>query len=128
MFLPGLVPSCSNSDEGAHFDCKLVANALNKHEVKHKIATTYYPQTNGHAEVSNREIKQILEKAVNPNPYHIAFKTPLRMSPFKLVYGKTYHLPVELEYKTYWEIKKLNVDCSAAGTNRLLELNEMDEF
>ena len=50
------------------------------------------------------------------------------MSPFKLVYGKTCHLPVELKHKAYWAIKKLNLDFKAARENRLLELNEMDEF
>ncbi|XP_016689912.1 uncharacterized protein [Gossypium hirsutum] len=60
--------------------------------------------------------------------YCTVFKTPLGMSPFKLVYGKPCHFPVELEHKTYWAIKKLNMDWSATGTNRILELNEMKEF
>ncbi|KAA3473848.1 Pro-Pol polyprotein [Gossypium australe] len=54
------------SDEGSHFDCKFVASALHRYGVKHKIATTYHPQKNDQVEVSNREIKQILEKVVNP--------------------------------------------------------------
>ncbi|XP_016679220.1 uncharacterized protein [Gossypium hirsutum] len=101
----------------------------------------YHPQTNRQAEFSNRQLKQILEKVVNPThkhwlfrldealwAYQITFKTPLGMSPFKLVYGKPCHFPVELEHKTYWAIKKLNIDWSAVGTNCLLELNEMEEF
>jgi hypothetical protein len=33
--------------------------------------------------------------------YRIVYKTPLGMSPYQLVYGKTYHLPVELEFKAH---------------------------
>ncbi|XP_017617622.1 uncharacterized protein LOC108462150 [Gossypium arboreum] len=134
-------PRALISDEGSYFDCKLVANARNMYDVKHIISTSYHPQTNGQFEVSNREIEQILEKVVNPThkdwsskldeafwAYHTIFKTPLGMSHFWIVYGKPYHLLLELEHKTYWAIKKLNMDLSTAGINRLLELNEMKEF
>ncbi|KAA3484239.1 protein NYNRIN-like [Gossypium australe] len=50
------------------------------------------------------------------------------MSSFKLVYGKPFHLPVELEHKAVWVIKKLNMDWIVAGHKRLFELNEMEEF
>ncbi|KAA3465840.1 Retrotransposon gag protein [Gossypium australe] len=60
--------------------------------------------------------------------FHKAIWTPLGMSPFKLIYRKPYHLPVELKHKTYWAIKKLNTDWHAIGTHCLLELNEMENF
>ncbi|XP_050233426.1 uncharacterized protein LOC126681913 [Mercurialis annua] len=50
------------------------------------------------------------------------------MSPFCIVYGKACQLPVELEHKAYWAIKKLNYDFKAAGEKRMLQLNELDEI
>ena len=54
------------SDEGTYFYNKVFNAAMVKYGVKHKVATIYHPQSNGQAEVSNREIKKILEKVVNP--------------------------------------------------------------
>lgn len=54
------VPRALISDEGIHFLNRLMENLLRKHNVNHKIATSYHPQTSGHVEVSNRQIKQIL--------------------------------------------------------------------
>ncbi|XP_050890760.1 uncharacterized protein LOC127096204 [Lathyrus oleraceus] len=53
------------SDKGTHFLNKVMENLLRKYKVKHKISTPYHPQTRGHVEVLNRQIKQILEKTVN---------------------------------------------------------------
>ena len=50
------------------------------------------------------------------------------MSPYRLVFGKPCHLPLKIEYKVLWAIKKLNCTFKAAKEKRLLQLNELEEL
>nr|GEW84667.1 reverse transcriptase domain-containing protein [Tanacetum cinerariifolium] len=101
-------PRAIISDRGAYICNDQFARIMTKYGVTHRLATAYHPQKSGQVEVS--------------------IETPTGCTPYKLVYGKSCHLPIELEHKAYWALKHVNFDLKTAGDHRKLQLNELNEL
>ncbi|GJW92221.1 reverse transcriptase domain-containing protein [Tanacetum coccineum] len=134
-------PRAIISDRGTHFCNDQFTKVMLKYGVTHRLSTAYHPQTSGQVEVSNRGLKRILERTVGENraswsdklddalwAFRTAYKTPIGCTPYKLVYGKACHLPIELEHKAYWALKHTNFDVQTAGDHRKIQLNELNEL
>nr|GFB15404.1 reverse transcriptase domain-containing protein [Tanacetum cinerariifolium] len=112
-----------------------------KYGVTRWLATAYHTLTSGQVEVSIRGLKRILERTVRENraswsdklddalwAFRTAYKTPIGCTPYKLVYEKSCHLPIELEHRAYWALKHVNFDLETTGDHRKLQLNELSEL
>ncbi|GJZ97700.1 reverse transcriptase domain-containing protein [Tanacetum coccineum] len=88
-----------------------------------------------------RGLKCILERTVGENraswsdrlddalwAFRTAYKTPIGCTPYKIVYGKLCHLPIELEHRAYWALKHANFDLKTVGDHHKLQLNELNEL
>ncbi|GJW38839.1 reverse transcriptase domain-containing protein [Tanacetum coccineum] len=134
-------PRAIISDRGTHFCNDQFAKVINM-ESLHRLSTADLHTDNvGRVEVSNRGLKRILERTVGKNraswsdklddalwAFRTAYKTPIGCTPYKLVYGKACHLPIELEHKAYWALKHANFDIKTAGDQRKVQLNELSEL
>ncbi|GJT46904.1 reverse transcriptase domain-containing protein [Tanacetum coccineum] len=141
LFARFRIPKALISDRGTHFCNYQMEKAMKRYGVVHRFSMAYHPQTNRQVENTNHAIKRILKKTIGNNKkdwsyklddalwvFRTTFKTPLGMTPFRIIYGKACHLPVELERKAYWAIKNCNIDLMKARENRYLQINKLDEM
>nr|GEZ03476.1 hypothetical protein [Tanacetum cinerariifolium] len=126
-----ILKACHNGPtEGHHSPNYTAKKVMLKYGVTQRLATAYHPQTSGQVEVSNRGLKRILGRTIGENraswsdklddalwAFRIAFITPIGCTPYKLVYEKACHLPIELEHKAYWALKHCNYDLLTAGAH-----------
>nr|GEV99161.1 reverse transcriptase domain-containing protein [Tanacetum cinerariifolium] len=130
-------PRAIISDRETHFCNDKFAKVMSKYGVTHRLATAYHPQTSGKVEVLNQGLN-ILERTVGENraswsekldddlwAFRTAYKIPIGCTPYKLVYGKSCHLPIELEHKAYWALKHVNFNLKTASDHRKLKINEL---
>nr|GEW71146.1 reverse transcriptase domain-containing protein [Tanacetum cinerariifolium] len=126
------------NDRGTYFCNDQFAKVMQKFGVTYHLETPYHSQTSSQVEVFNHGLKRILERAVGENraswsdklddalwAFWTAYKTPIRCTPYKLVYGKACNLSVELEHKAYWALKHANFDLNTAGDHRKVQINEL---
>ncbi|GJU49269.1 reverse transcriptase domain-containing protein [Tanacetum coccineum] len=134
-------PRAIISDRGTHSCNDQFAKVMLKYRVTHRLSTAYHPQTSGQVEVSNSGLKRILKRTVGENhaswsdkledalwAFRTAFKTTIGCTPYKLVYEKACHLPIDLEHKAYWALKHCNFDLKTAGDHRKVQMNELNEL
>nr|GEV43377.1 reverse transcriptase domain-containing protein [Tanacetum cinerariifolium] len=134
-------PRAIISDRGTHFCNDQFAKVMLKYAVTHRLSTAYHPQISGQVEVSSRGLKRILERTIGKKraswsdklddtlwAFCTAYKTPIRCTPYKLVYGKAFHLSIELEHKAYWALKQVNFDLAVTGDHQKVQLNELNEL
>nr|GEX93459.1 hypothetical protein [Tanacetum cinerariifolium] len=115
LFCRFRIPKALISDRGTHFCNKIMEKTMKRYGVSHRFSTSYHPQTSGQVENTNGALKRIFEKTVKDNPanwstklddalwaFRTAYKTTTGTTPYKLIYGKNYHLPFKIKHRAYW--------------------------
>ncbi|RDX85338.1 hypothetical protein CR513_33482, partial [Mucuna pruriens] len=78
------------------------------------------------ANPNRKDWSRLLENALWA--HKTAYQTPLRMSPYRIVFDKACHLPIEIEHRAYWTVKQSNMAYDQAGMERKLQLQELEEI
>nr|GEX91224.1 reverse transcriptase domain-containing protein [Tanacetum cinerariifolium] len=135
------IPKALISDRGTHFCNKQMEKVLKRYRFHHHFATAYHPQTSRKVKNTNRALNMILEKTIKDSPFvwsrklddalwafRTTYKTPTGTTPYRLLYGKTCHLPFELEHHAYWALRSCNPDLNIAEEKQFLQLHKLDEL
>nr|GEZ37289.1 reverse transcriptase domain-containing protein [Tanacetum cinerariifolium] len=130
--------SSTSCDRGTHPFNDKFAKVILKYGVTCRLSTVYHPQTRGQVKVLNRGMKCILERTIGENraswsdklddalwAFRTAFKTPIGCTPYKLVYEKACHLPIELEHKACWALKHCNFNLKTVVNHQKVQMNKL---
>ncbi|GJY25460.1 reverse transcriptase domain-containing protein [Tanacetum coccineum] len=125
------MPKALISDRATHFCNKIMEKTMKRYGVSHRFSTSYHPQTSGQVKNTNRALKRILEKTVKDNlaiwsrklddtlcAFRTSYKTPTGTTPYKLIYGKNWHLPFEIEHHAYWHLRTVTQISSLLEKNK----------
>ncbi|XP_025625295.1 uncharacterized protein [Arachis hypogaea] len=115
-------PRAIVSNQGLHFCNKRMAVLMKKYGIMHEVAMAYHPK-------QMAKLRKYWSSKLGDALWakRTAYKMPIGLSPFWLIYGKACHLPVEIEHKAYWAIKECNIGFGV-GVERKLQLVELENL
>eukprot|EP00253_Pinus_taeda_P020955 PITA_20955 len=108
------VPREIVTDQGSQFTSNMMEKLMEEYKIKHKKSTPYHPQANGQVESTNKVIESIITKTFHLHrrdwaerlleslwAYRTTWRNTIGHSPYELVYGKEFLLPIEFQVKTF---------------------------
>ena len=121
------VPREIVTDQGSQFTSKLMKELTTKYGIRHCKSSPYHPQANGQVESTNKVLESILTKTIHLHhkdwayrlsealwAYRITWRNTTSHTPYELVYGKQFLLPIEFQVKTFHMVSKLGMDLDEA--------------
>jgi hypothetical protein len=128
------------SDQGTHFVNSIIEDLMEKHIIKHRTSTVYYPQGNGQAESTNKTLINMLRRFIHANQadwddclpaalwaYRVATKTAMQLSPFEMVYGTQPLLPTEYIVPTFQSMQPRDYTPHKVLAARIQDIHHLEE-